>query len=175
MSSVLGTSAVGFDYLDDYQEFVSESSGVVFSEPGEPRVNWPADRREVSFTITSGTANSSWFRDLMSDLQELLNMGENWNGYGEKAVHEASAKRVVNILDRMEYAGRSLAVVPMSNGGLQLEWHRGAKSVEVEVPPTGDASGWYFDENEDEEKEWAIGSSGGLLQLAECLDRLSNA
>ncbi len=121
------------------------------------------------------TASSVWFQKAVRDLVDLLNMGPNWNGYGEKVIHPASAKRLVNLLDRMPYQGPPVAIVPLPNGGLQLEWHRGPKSVEVEIPPAGEAEGWFVDDSNKQEDEWVVSTAEGLDRLAECVQELLNA
>jgi len=41
-------------------------------------------------------------------------------------------------------AGRPApAMVPMSNGGVQLEWHYGGWDIELYVEPDGETSIWY--------------------------------
>jgi hypothetical protein len=58
--------------------------------------------------------------------KELEDLEPDWNGYGEKAIGEKA-------IDTLAW----VSVVPLSNGGLQLEWHTTQFDIEIEVGPDG--------------------------------------
>lgn len=126
----------------------------------DPSQSWSAERATVTFEVTRATMRSQWFEHLLWRLRSLLSLRPNWNGYGELPVHPASAKRVVALLNEISYVGDAPAVVPLPDGGLQLEWHHAERSLEVEVPPNGPAVAWiYTPKTED---EWIVTSREGL-------------
>lgn len=135
---------------------VASSSSVLHWPPGP----WPAERHEATFAVSRATMTSAWFNQVVRRLAALLALAPNWNGYGERTIHPASAKRLVALLDVIAYSGDTPAVVPLSDGSLQLEWHRGDLSLEVEVPPNGPAVGWLSGADQDE--EWVITTPEGL-------------
>lgn len=63
------------------------------------------------------------FEDVMADLAAL---GPDWNGYGEQAITPEAIATLAWV-----------TVVPLSSGGVQLEWHTEQFDIEVEVDPDG--------------------------------------
>jgi hypothetical protein len=57
---------------------------------------------------------------------ELRQLQPNWDGYGASPISEAAIQCV-----------EKFAVVPTSDGGLQLELHRDDYDIEVEISPGG--------------------------------------
>ena len=78
-----------------------------------------------------------WFGSVVERLGRFLSLGENWNGYGENAITAQAVVRTMNLLTRVAMDGPEPAVVPMSDGGIQIEWHYGGTEIEVEVPSDG--------------------------------------
>ncbi|HUT13039.1 MAG TPA: hypothetical protein VMY42_21265 [Thermoguttaceae bacterium] len=72
-------------------------------------------------------------QELIEHLEELKSLQANWNGYGAEPIHPRTieaAQRFVRWLPiRLSVLPQ---VVPMTQGRLQLEWHRGTKSLELE-------------------------------------------
>ena len=89
--------------------------------------------------ISPRLAGLRWFDQTFSQLTGFLSLGENWNGYGEHPIHGSAVKRAVAVLDAVCPDAPAPYVVPMSDGGVQIEWAAGGFEVEVEVPPTGPA------------------------------------
>jgi hypothetical protein len=76
-------------------------------------------------------------------LGQYLSYSENWNGYGEKAITGQAVARTVNLLTQLAMEGPEPVVVPMSDGGIQIEWHCGGTEIEIEVPPDDRESSVY--------------------------------
>ena len=89
--------------------------------------------------VSPGLASQPWFNPMLIQLAGFLALGENWNGYGEHPIHESAVKRAVDVLDTICSDGPAPQVVPMSDGGVQIEWAAGGFEIEVEVPPFGPA------------------------------------
>lgn len=93
-----------------------------------------------------------WFDPLMRGLADLLTLPANWDTYGAapielKVVNQAS-QLMKGILDADDPPPW---VVPMSNGGIQLEWHENGADLEIEIEPKGIAHGYWFHEETEEE------------------------
>ena len=71
----------------------------------------------------------------MERLGQYLSYGENWNGYGENPITGQAVARTMSLLTKVAMDGPEPAVVPMSDGGIQIEWHYGGTEIEIEVPP----------------------------------------
>ena len=83
--------------------------------------------------LTAGHAGSDFVIGVQSDLDSLRFLLPGWDGYGAPAVDSSvieAAKSFIAALPA-DVAPRP-RVVPMSNATLQLEWHRGPKSLELE-------------------------------------------
>jgi hypothetical protein len=59
-------------------------------------------------------------------MEELAALGPDWNGYGEQAITPEAIATLAWI-----------SAVPLSSGGIQLEWHTGQFDIEVEIGPDG--------------------------------------
>ncbi len=79
----------------------------------------------------------AWVSSVSSQLDELMALAPNWNGYGEQQIDPRSRKRVMTLLYDVLENERPPTLVPMSDGGIQLEWVSKHKELEVEVPPSG--------------------------------------
>jgi hypothetical protein len=74
-----------------------------------------------------------WIEEVRADIERLRHLDPNWDGYGAPAIDPA-------IIDAAKSFVASLPatclipphVVPTSSGALQLEWHDGPKSLELE-------------------------------------------
>ena len=91
--------------------------------------------RHQAYTIEwqdFGQALPAWFDPVMQGFVDLLTLPPNWDSYhagpiDPKLVHDAM-NFINSLLAPTSPAPR---VVPLSSGGLQLEWHR--KGVDLEV------------------------------------------
>lgn len=129
------------------------------SETATPRTR-PAfgpERREVTLEVSRGLYYRPWFHELLSRIRRLLALRDNWNGYGERAIHEGALKRAVNVLNVIGTDGPCPDIVPTSEGGVQLEWAGADYEIEVEIPPVGLASVLVVDAS-GEESEYLAGA-----------------
>jgi hypothetical protein len=66
-------------------------------------------------------------------LDSLGTLAPNWDGYGAPAIDPAVIEAAKSFITKLpEDLVSRPHVVPMSNGTLQLEWHDGPKSLELE-------------------------------------------
>ncbi len=89
----------------------------------------------VTLVKPAGRLNKS---SAVSQLVQLKDLPFDWNGYGAQPIDVElieQAKRIVEELpaDIIE----TPSVVPMTRGRLQLEWHRGNRSLELEFESKG--------------------------------------
>ncbi len=100
--------------------------------------------------LPAGRYDPGFTAGVQADIDALDRLQPNWDGYGAPAIDPqvlAAAKQFVTGLPD-NLASRP-HVVPLSNGTLQLEWHAGPKTLELEFesarsirflqwdPPTG--------------------------------------
>ena len=78
-------------------------------------------------------------------LDQIADLGPNWDSYGAASISStaiAATQQLLTTLDgRLGAAGERLqpyAIVPIANGGLQIEWRRPENNLEVEIGPGGE-------------------------------------
>ena len=79
-----------------------------------------------------------WVEEALADIERLRRLAPNWDGYGapviDPAIIDAAKSFVASLPATCLIPPR---VVPMSSGALQLEWHDGPKSLELEFEIPG--------------------------------------
>ena len=81
-----------------------------------------------------------WFKSVLERLNRFMSYDKNWNGYGEEAISDRAVGRALVALYRVALGGPTPVVVPMSHGGIQIEWYYGSTDIEVDVPLSGPIS-----------------------------------
>lgn len=76
----------------------------------------------------------------LARLNDLLQLSRGWDGFRARPVTDAAAVTAIKTLFAVAN-DHSLApqIVPLVDGGVQLEWHAGGFSIEIEVDGSGDA------------------------------------
>jgi hypothetical protein len=83
------------------------------------------------------------------NLNELLALRPGWDGYRAPEVADSSVEAAVEVLDCFMSDGLEFPdLFPLSDGGIQIEWHAGDIDIEVEVSPDRDAFVLATDRNE---------------------------
>lgn len=90
--------------------------------------------------IVEELAIQPWIIEITSRLQRFLSYEANWNGYGEKPINKQAAKRALIVLHRIALGGPEPVVVPVCDGGIQIEWYYSGMEIEVDIPPAGRVS-----------------------------------
>ena len=69
-------------------------------------------------------------------IDELTKLDPGWDGYDGSSVLPRVAKHALRLLEAIGAHTQIVPdVVPLSNGGLQLEWYVGIHEIEVEIAP----------------------------------------
>ena len=127
-----------------------ETTGMSETITSGPPPPYGSQQPGFHLTVSSELFARPWFDDTFARFQELLELDENWNGYGEKPVHRTAVKRALDVLEAVGTDGPAPWVVPTFEGGLQLEWTCNDHEIEVEIPPEGMASVLIVDPNNKE-------------------------
>ena len=96
---------------------------------------------------------------------ELQQLPRGWNSYGAEPVSDAAFRQTIEFLTA--YVVRGIAgpvLVPTVRGGLQLEWHRRAVDIEVEVGPDGSVSWCAEDRRSGQEDEAVLTGHEGTVR-----------
>lgn len=116
-------------YCDD--TFQASTITLTASPPGERRRLSPAS---VAFT----GREADWQGSAMARLAVLLSLPTGWDGHGGRPTTMGAATYAIDVLSRVMRSGvPAPSIVPLSYGGVQLEWHRMGWDIELEVPGPG--------------------------------------
>lgn len=87
-------------------------------------------------------------------LRRLRAFEANWNGYGAAPPDQRILDTVASVIDSIPVdAAPTPQVVPMTRGRVQLEWHRGTRSLELEFEAAGSIHFLKWDSSEGIEEE----------------------
>jgi len=134
--------------------------------PAGMSVEYPATRTRVfisrgipvEFRFRDlGQPLPSWFDTTLQGFADLRALPQNWDSYGGKPTSYTALNRGLRLLDWvMEPSASAPSVVPLSNGGLQLEWHRGGHDLEIIVNPEEEDRYYHYDARLDAEESGTV-------------------
>ncbi len=121
---------------------------------------------------TAGEAPATpWLSSVVERLEALLQLPPNWDGFGGAQVSPELAMKALDFLFRVVHPTTAVpAIAPLNDGGLQLDWHRGALDVEVMLSNGPNAGLYYLDLSTGQEFEGPI--DAGIEGLRRLMDRL---
>jgi len=101
----------------------------------------------------------------MQGFVDLMTLPHNWDSYGagpidQRLIHEALS--MINGL--LVPASPAPRIVPLSSGGLQLEWHRRGIDLEIVFDREGPAFFNYRDRTTGEDSDHPLPQDSALLQ-----------
>ena len=89
----------------------------------------------------------TWFYPVLDRLQHLSQLAENWDSYGGQAPSDEAVYTAREVLSQiLRDQSSAPALVPLSEGGVQIEWHGDGEELEVRIGATGEISAFRFDE-----------------------------
>jgi len=107
----------------------------------------------------------AWLTATVQSLIDLLRLPQNWDGYGAVQIPEQIAQEVLMVLGEvMDNDAPAPSVVPLSDGGIQVEWHRRARNLEIEFP-AGEAPVFcYYEDGSESESEGQVSGNHNRIQ-----------
>jgi hypothetical protein len=139
-------------------------------QPLQFAVQLPAGTILVELSGEAGEPR--WFRPVLKAVSDLGSLPNNWNSYGARPVAIEAVVNVLKLLSLIMTDAIPLpALVPMSNGGIQVEWHTRGIDLEIEVTPAGGRRAALEDSNRN--VEWASDATSNLSPLREALKTLA--
>ena len=116
---------------------------------------------------------AAWFSDAIVRLEGLATLASDWDSYGAKPVAADMTMAAVRFLASVAVASPGVhepSIVPLSDGGIQVEWHRGG--IDLEISFSDDEPGVYrVDHTNDEIAERPLGDA--LSEVLRVATRLS--
>jgi hypothetical protein len=172
--SLVETSSFGdrFADLTEHERLFSRQAVVSKPEP-EPRIVQVRARGEtVNFKyLDSGEPRPAWFMPVLQGFANLATLTDGWDGAGAAGIDRATINRALRAIEQLlPQDAPAPSVVPIPDSGLQIEWHRNHRDLEIEFSPSGAIGFYYFDENTEEEREGPVGPN--FANVKEYLDRI---
>ena len=108
--------------------------------------------------------NSPWFENLQEKFNDICSLPVGWDGYAGFPVSFNNAIFAANLLERLYLDGvPAPAIVPGSDGSLQLEWHRNQFDVEIDVLAPYEVLATRTDHANNTEQEFELESDFSVL------------
>lgn len=98
--------------------------------------HFPKGTGTQTVQVTRVMEQTMWSKVARERLKELAMLPENWNGYGSPKIHADSIEESFNLLSEFAKLGMGEPrIVPISGGGVQLEWRNSKSELEIEILP----------------------------------------
>lgn len=89
-------------------------------------------RQEKHIALRVDQPAADWLRPAISRVEELTALAPGWNSYNAKPIDAGVAMEAVAFL--LDHAYRTVpepSIVPLADGGIQIEWHDGGVDLEI--------------------------------------------
>lgn len=127
--------------------------------------HFPRGTGPQTVQVTSLLEQGLWSKAATMRLKELAAMPENWNGYGSPPVQPEAIQESFNLLTEFAKLGMPEPnIVPVSGGGIQLEWRNLGSEIEIEVFPSRSMHYLVVDSS-DEMLEGEIVENGNMAEF----------
>lgn len=120
--------------------------------------------QEIKLTI-EGSTTPLWFQPVIDSMAERWGALAGWDSYDARPTDLEHAIKLLNYLSQI-LPNKAVApiITPLADGGLQAEWHRGDKDIEIVVPFGEPARYYYFDATADVEEEEELEENFQILR-----------
>jgi hypothetical protein len=119
----------------------------------------------AAFRADPWSNGKQWLGEAISKILALSDLSIGWDGYQGKPVSQGNVILAVEVLGRIApLKGVPLpSIVPMSNGGIQFEWHRKDWDLEVAITAPNSIDVFAYDLTSQREQNFPVKSD--LQQL----------
>jgi hypothetical protein len=132
--------------------------------PRTEKQRWPVGPPR----LTVRQHDPDFVQAVQSSLDSTRALAPNWDGYGAPVIEPAVIDAAKSFIAKLpeNFAPRP-QVVPMSNGTLQLEWHEGPKSLEIEFESAASVRylRWHSEEGVEDEDSFPIANLQRAIDL----------
>lgn len=102
----------------------------------------PSRETSSQFVITTAVL-PAWVEPTLSAFVTVMSLKANWDSYGGKRTNEEVIKGALSVLTQiMDLNSPVPSIVPLGDGGVQLEWHR--KQQDLEITFQADAAPTFY-------------------------------
>ena len=124
----------------------------------EPR-QFPFDLNDGTVVVEVTGDEPNWLFSTLDKLQAVSSLPENWDSYGGAPTTFEATLAALNFIARyLSEQAKEPTIVPATNGGIQLEWHRHSGDLEVAFSPEGTIAVYFVDSRSGDEWEMVAGN-----------------
>lgn len=103
--------------------------------------------RSGEVRVEADQPEPAWLYPVLDRLQHLSKLTEGWDSYGGHYPSDESIFTALVVMSHvLEYDSSAPAIVPLSEGGVQVEWYGNGEELEIRVGVSGEISAFRFDE-----------------------------
>jgi len=166
------TALTGNQFEPRWEQNVTSSAAL--SRPKVRHYKFPNGNSVFRVVVTEsfGPAPSTqdplptWVEPTVAGFMGVQSLPENWDSYGGKRISADMVIQSLSILGQiMDTGSPAPSVVPLADGGLQLEWHRNQQDLEIVFPADDLPQFYYVDRRTGTEQEGPAGDVSNLTRL----------
>jgi hypothetical protein len=147
-------------YTDVFGRRERHSSVLLGEHRSRPRVAIELQIGEQTTVLTYAYADAAlpaWVTPVLQSISERWGVKPGWDSYDAKPTELRHVLRLLNALSAvMQDDSSAPLVTPLSDGGVQAEWHKHSEALEVVVPADEEARYYYYNEDSAQEEEEAF-------------------
>lgn len=103
--------------------------------------------RSGEIRVEAHKPEPAWLYPVLHRLQHLSKLTEGWDSYGGAPPSDKSVFTALAVISHvLNYESAAPPIVPLSEGGVQLEWQSQGEELEIRIGPNGEISAFRFDE-----------------------------
>lgn len=149
LANPLSTRALTGNQFAPQREY-STSSSAALTEPREQAFTFASRASAYHVVVRSADVPSplnalpAWVEPTIAAFIGIQGLPDNWNSYGSRTTSGDLIKQALSVLETvMQPNSPAPSVVPLGDGGLQIEWHRQRQDLEI-VFPLDEAPQFYY-------------------------------
>lgn len=153
-----------------FESFVASSAAL--TRPREQALVFPSKGSAYRIVVTTNQVPTpAWVEPTMSAFVGVQMLPDNWDSYGGRKTNRDIISQSLSVLALiMQATSPAPSVVPLRDGGIQLEWHRKQQDLEIAFPADAKPEFLYQNRGTGEEQE---GQASDVMALAQLLRNIA--
>ncbi len=106
-----------------------------------------------------------WLEAVRHAIEPIAALPDNWDGEGAQRIQSAVLDAALRTLEQiLPSRTPPPQIVPTHRAGIQVEWHRNGKDLEIEFAPGSPTTFYFYDSQTQVEREGALQSNAPLIR-----------
>lgn len=120
--------------------------------------------------VTHLSDGHPWMRTALRKITELVEMPENWDGYGSCRIQQSAHRKATSIISELlsKTSMPAPQIFPVPGGGIQFEWQMAHGGAELEILPNGSME--YLIEDSSGEMREGVATDNEVMRLIRWLE-----